>query len=124
MVDSTARVVIAGLPPLLRDLLEHEFELRPGYRVVRTSDELNGLAEAVDEEQPDYLVVPLDGTELPPACKELVSSRARVKLIAVEERQGGARLIWLRPTSCDFEDLPPKELIARIEEVAAQSTRG
>jgi hypothetical protein len=122
--ESAARVLIVGLPPLLRDLIEHEFAARPGYDVVRTYEGFEHLAETVDAEEPDYLVVPLEGSDLPPACRELINARSRVKLVGVEEQQGGARLIWLCPQTYDFEDLSPRELITRIEEVAAQSARG
>jgi len=114
-------VLIVGLPRLLRELFEHAFAERPGYTLVPARDGLERLAESVEAERPDYVVVPLDGEDLPQECRELLDERARVKVIGVEEVRGHARLVRLRPTARQLDDVPPHELVERIEEVVAEA---
>jgi DNA-binding response OmpR family regulator len=118
--NDEVRVLIVGLPHFLQELFEKAFA-EHSYTLVSARDGLEQLAKSVETEQPDYVVVPLEGGELPAACRELLAARGRVKLLGVEERYGHARLIRLLPSVREFEDAAPHELVARIEEVAADA---
>lgn len=115
--------MIVGLPHLLQELFEKAFA-EHRYTLVPTHDGLEQLAESVEAERPDYVVVPLEDGELPAVCHELLAARGRVKLLGVEEREGHARLIRLLPSVRVFKDAAPHELVARIEEVAAEPAAG
>jgi hypothetical protein len=121
VAEDDVRVLIVGLPRLLRELFEQAFGERPGYTLVPAHDGLERLAEAVEAERPDYVVVPLEGAELPRECTELLDERARVKVIGVEEVKGHARLVRLRPSARELDDVPPHELVERLEEVATEA---
>ena len=118
--NDEVRVLIVGLPHFLQELFEKAF-VEHSYTLVPTRAGLDQLARSVETEEPDYVVVPLEGGELPPACRELLAARGRVKLLGVEERDGHARLIRLLPSVRVFEDAAPHELVSRIEELAADA---
>ncbi len=81
--------------------------------VGRTSslDELVDLARATD---PDVVIVGLHDDELPPACLELLLERPRVKVLAIEERAGRARLYELRPEQVEIGEVSPDEVVDTI----------
>jgi hypothetical protein len=119
MPEDELRVVIVALPLLLRELFEKAFEERPHYRLLR-ADGIDELAELVETERPDYVVVPLEHDRLPDACQKLLDERARVKVLGIGEREGRALLIKLRPIEHDLDDAAPHELVRRLEEVSAE----
>jgi hypothetical protein len=119
MAEDQVLVVIVALPLLLRELFEKAFEERPHYRLLY-ADDLDELAEVVETERPDYVVVPLEDDRLPDACQKLLDERARVKVLGVGERKGRALLIRLRRVERDLDDAAPHELVRRLEEAAAE----
>jgi hypothetical protein len=115
------RVLIVGLPRLLRELFAQAFDELPGYTLVPATDGIDRIAETVESARPDYVVVPLEGGELPAPCTSLLKARARVKLIGVQGQGGHARLFGLEPTMHSLDDVPPHELVRRIEAIAAEA---
>jgi hypothetical protein len=115
------RVLIVGLPRLLHELFEKAFAEHPGFTLVPACNGLDRIADSVEAVRPDYVVVPLDGEQLPLACRTLLQSHARVKVIGVQEQHGHARLFRLQPTERPLDDVPPHELVRRIEEIAAEA---
>lgn len=112
-------MLLVALPRLLRELLEKAFAERPHYRLLR-ADSLDGLAETVEAERPDYIVAALEDDDLPAACRQFLDDRARVEVLGIGEREGNALLIRLRPTEREVKDTTPRELVRLLDTVRAE----
>ena len=89
--------------------------------VGRTSslDALVDLARATD---PDVVIVGLHDDELPAACVEMLLEHPRVKVLAIEERAGRARLYELRPEQVEIGEVSPDEVVDTIRAAILRPT--
>lgn len=82
--------------------------------VVGNAASLAQLRELALATEPDVVIVGLHDDELPESCVDLLLERPRVKVLAIEERAGQARLFELRPEQVEIGEVSPDEVVATI----------
>ena len=98
--------------------------------VVRTNDmgvvgstSLDELLDTARASTPDVVIVGIDAHNgLPDACLELLLERPRVKVLAIEEHGGTARLYELRPERVEIGDVSPDEVVESIRAAVLRPT--
>src|SRR4051794_18017732 len=82
--------------------------------VVGSAVTLDRLRDTALETHADVVIVGLHDRELPAICVELMLERPRVKVLAIEERAGQARLYELRPEQVEIGEVSPDEVVHTI----------
>lgn len=121
MKGGVVRVLIVGLSKLVGEMLEASFAKRPGTKLVGAAERLDDLSDRIRDTNADVVIVRLEHSRLPPACREFMWDRARVKLLGVEETDGSARLYRLLPDITELGDVPPEELADLVETLAVSA---
>ena len=89
------RVLVANRPRLMRDLVVATIADQPDIEVVGEVLDEDRLTEAVDESQPDVLIVALDTPEKRTAqCGFLLGRYPRMRILAIEPEQNRAIHYW------------------------------
>lgn len=120
MSDDPIRILIVGMPRLLRELVERAVSEQTGMEVVATSAELAAFGETVAATRPEFAIVPADNGELPLDCRDFFRERARVKVIGIGPIDGHAYLYKLCPERVALGEISPDDVVAAIR--AASST--
>jgi hypothetical protein len=116
--DKRIRVLVLGLSRLVETLVAAAFEDAHEVEIVasRTLDE---LSDAIRDSRPDFIVVPLDGTELPPEAQQFLAEQAHVRVLGVEETNGRAYMYELVTEATEIRDAAPVDLLTAIRLVSA-----
>jgi DNA-binding NarL/FixJ family response regulator len=90
--------------------------------VVGRTSLLADLPNLARETDPDVVIVGLHDGDLPPECRELLLERPRVKVLALEESAGHARLYELRPERVEIGEVSPDEVVETIRAAVLRPT--
>src|SRR5215469_4377592 len=89
------RVLVANRPRLMRDLVLATISEQPDIEVLGTIDDESRLVAAVQELQPDFVIVALDDPQQRPAiCDHLLIHHPLVKVLAVAADQDDSVFFW------------------------------
>jgi DNA-binding NarL/FixJ family response regulator len=102
----TIRVLVANRPRLMRELVMATIADQPDIEIVGEVQEESGVREAVDQTQPDFLIVALDSQDrLPEFCQSVLESHPQIKIIAIAPDRNSSVFYWasLRVQSNEIE---------------------
>jgi hypothetical protein len=89
------RVLVANRPRLMRDLILSTIADQPDIEVVGEVQDESVLAEAIDESQPDVLILALDGSDERPAqCGFLLGRYPQMKILALAPEKNRGVFYW------------------------------
>jgi hypothetical protein len=117
-LDRRIRVLVLGLSNLVEAMVTRAFEDAEEVEIV-VSHTLGELTQSIHETQADFVVVPLDGSDLPPEAQRFLGEQAHVRVLGVEETDGRAYMYELVAEATEIEDAAPVDLLAAIRSVAA-----
>jgi DNA-binding NarL/FixJ family response regulator len=103
------RIVLAGLQPLLHDILRGIVSGEADMAVVGEADEPDALPLLVRGVLPDVVIMGLAGEEVPQICEELVHRHPSMKVLGIGP---DARHAWL------YEIRPHREVIGKVSHEA------
>jgi hypothetical protein len=107
------RVLLVDLPLLLRDLIERALRSE-GIHPVGVAREVSQLAVAIQEADPDYVIVGMVDGGLPVECDGLFRARSRPRVFGVEPEDGSMALFELQPARTPLGQVSPSELVAAL----------
>jgi hypothetical protein len=115
--DQRIRVLVLGLSKLVEAMVAAAFEDADEVEIVvwRSRGELK---RAIHETRADFVVVPVDGADLPPEAQRFLDEQAHVRVLGVEETDGRAYMYELVAEATEIEDAAPVDLLAAIRSVA------
>jgi DNA-binding NarL/FixJ family response regulator len=89
------RVLIANRPRLMRELLMATISDQPDIEIVGEIQEESAIGNAVDQTQPDFLIVALDRHDrLPNFCQSILQSHPEIKIIAIAAERNSTVFYW------------------------------
>ena len=95
MLVKRVRVLVANHPRLMRELVLAVIADQPDIEVIGELQDENGLAEAVEEAQPDILILALDDADKRVAqCGFLLGRYPQMKILALAPEQNRGVLYW------------------------------
>jgi DNA-binding NarL/FixJ family response regulator len=105
----TLRILVVGLPRLVREMIERSLAAQPDMEV------LGGR----DSDSPDFVVCGLDFPWLPDQYRELLEEQPRARVLGIEAAGGHAYLYELRPQRVAIGEVSPDDIVAAIRTTAA-----
>jgi len=89
------RVLVANRPRLMRELVMATISDQPDIEVVGEIQEESDIQAAVDQTQPDFLIVALDDQDrLPGFCQSILQSHSQLKIIAIAPDRNSTIFYW------------------------------
>jgi len=102
----TIRVLVANHPRLMRELTMATISDQPDITIVGEVKEESALLSAVEQTQPEFLIVALEeSNRLPEGCLSILQKHPKLKIIAIRSDRNIAMFYWtsLRVESDQFE---------------------
>lgn len=94
-VMKTIRVLVANHPRLMRELTMATISDQPDITIVGEVKEESELLSAVEQTQPDFLIVALDeSNRLPEKCVSILHKHPELKIIAIRSDRNIAMFYW------------------------------
>lgn len=89
------RVLVANRPRLMRELVTATIADQPDIEVIAEIEDESGVENAVDQTQPDFLIVALDRHDrLPEFCQSILQKHPQIKLIAIAPNRNTTVFYW------------------------------
>ena len=116
--DEPIRLLVIGLSTLVRELIE---SAKADDIVLMDAAASADLVDAIRHAQVDFVLLPLDGSELPSTVKRYLSDQAHVRVIGVHEADGRAIMYQLVPEARELGEVTPTGLLDEIRRTPAYS---
>lgn len=117
------RVVLAGLPRMLENILSARLSAEPDVEVFVCSEEGGQVAEALERYHPEVLITDEDRSELARALDSISTAEPSLKLFAVSQAGRNTSLYELAPVRRDLGELSPSALVRSIFESIGRTDR-
>jgi DNA-binding NarL/FixJ family response regulator len=120
---STTRVVLAALPPLLRDIVRATLNRDPDIQVVTEIDHADAAGVAIDRADAHVAIVgvaPNEWTALGTIVRRLLASHAHLTIIALASDARSGYVYRLEPRGIAIDDISPSSLVRAIHARAAE----
>jgi DNA-binding NarL/FixJ family response regulator len=89
------RVLVANRPRLMRELVTATIADQPDIEVVAEVEDESGVEAAVDQIQPDFLIVALDKRDqFPEYCQSILQKHPQIKIIAIAPDRNTSVFYW------------------------------
>ena len=89
------RVLVANRPRLMRELVISTISDQPDIEIIGEVQEESGIVSAVDQTQPDFLIVALNRRDrLPEYCQVILQSHPQIKIIAIAPERNSTVFYW------------------------------
>ncbi|MBZ5500771.1 MAG: hypothetical protein LAN59_00830 [Acidobacteriia bacterium] len=89
------RVLVANRPRLMRELVMATISDQSDIEIVGEIHEESEIASAVEQTQPDFLIVALEQHDrLPEFCQSILQSHPQVKIIAIAPDRNSSVFYW------------------------------
>jgi DNA-binding NarL/FixJ family response regulator len=89
------RVLVANRPRLIRELVMATISDQSDIEIVAEIEEESEIAGAVDDTQPDFLIVALERHDrLPEFCQSILQSHPQIKIIAIAPDRNSTVFYW------------------------------
>ena len=89
------RVLVANRPRLMRELVIATISDQPDIEIVGEVQEESGIGSAVDQTQPDFLIVTQDRHDrLPDFCESILRSHPQIRVIAIASDRNSTVFFW------------------------------
>jgi len=92
-----ARILLLGMPRILRDLIRSIVDRQPDMRVVGELEDGHIDLRRVERPRADFVIVGLHDSDLPDVCDRLLRHRPETKIVGVSQEGRRAVLYELRP---------------------------
>lgn len=111
-MDHAVRVVVANQPRLMRELVLETVRHQPDIEVIAEIQDESDIECAVDEGNPDFLIVALNESDRYPAiCDVLLRRYPQMKVLALAAERNISLFLW----ACfDIRSLPVESSEAGI----------
>lgn len=113
------RILLVDMPRLAREMIDAAIAAQNDMRVVATTADPAELAAAAGTVRPSFVIVGLDGDELPAEALALFDEQPRLKVLGLEADAGRAYLWQLRPEKRPLGELSPAAVVEVIRGEAA-----
>ena len=92
---NSIRVLVANRPRLMRELLLATISDQPDIEIVGEVQDESGVGGAVDQTQPDFLIVALERQDrLPDFCQTVLRNHPQIKIIAIASDRNSTVFYW------------------------------
>ena len=89
------RVLVANRPRLIRELILATIADQPDIEVVGEVQNEADIAVAVEQQQPDFLIIAMDNPRFrPPVCDMLLEKFPRMKILALAPERNSSVFYW------------------------------
>ncbi len=122
----TTRIVLVGLPRILREIVEHALHDEPDMAVigaVPTLDELDAALAALGALEPDVLVVALGAESEAPRLDRFLYAMPRLACLAIAGDARRAFLYELHPRATPLRDVSQDGLVQAIRSIQQVGAR-
>jgi DNA-binding NarL/FixJ family response regulator len=116
------RILLVDVSRLTRELVERAVAHAEDMGVVGTATADAELDELAASTHADVLIVGLHDSGLPPSCVDVLMEHPRMKVLAIEERAGRARLYELRPEQVEIGEVSPDDVLETIRSALLRPT--
>jgi DNA-binding NarL/FixJ family response regulator len=108
------RILLLGVTTMLGELVRGIVAADQRLRVVGVLDDPAKLIDISRRRRADVVVVPIEGEELPAACRELLQARPRTRIVGLVEH-GRVGVLWeMCPSRTAIGELSPASLRAAL----------
>ena len=111
---SQIRILVAGLPGLLYDIVRELIERQDDMTIVGRAPGRCDLAEAVREARADVAILGCDEAELATVARRLRAGRPRLRILAIAGDGRSAVVAEADGARAVLEDVSPAGLVAGI----------
>jgi DNA-binding NarL/FixJ family response regulator len=116
-----ARILLLGMPRILRDLIRSIVDRQPDMRVVGEIDDDRVELRRVQRSRADFVIVGLRDSDLPDVCDRLLRQRPDTKIVGVSQEGRRAVLYELRPHAQPLGEMSSQIL---LDVIRRGGTRG
>jgi DNA-binding NarL/FixJ family response regulator len=113
------RILLVGLPQMVRDMLEHAIGEQPDMALVGAAERAK-LFELTRAAEPSFVIVDAEDDSLPDDCRRLLAERPCLRVLGVESRAGQATLFELRPSRIVIGAVSPTDIVEAIRAAAGR----
>ena len=110
------RVVLAGMPRMLREIVCALVREQPDMLIVAESETTNDLYALARFTRADVLILGAEGNELPAIGRRVVNRVPHLKVLAVGAEGRHVWLYELRPHEQLIGEISPEQLVAAIRD--------
>jgi DNA-binding NarL/FixJ family response regulator len=110
-------VLLAQLPPVVREILEGVFADQADIRVVGAVNGPVELLVAAGQTEADVVILEMDDTELPGVASHLLDQYPRLKILTVTADGRRMFLYQLRPQLVSLGEMEPHRLLQTIRTI-------
>lgn len=110
------RVVLAGMPRMLRDVFSQVLADQPDMEVVGDLTDIIDLRAVAGQTRSDVAILGLHDSGFPGICTHLLDEHPRLKILGVTPDGRRAYLYELRPSKIPVGDVSPAGVLAAIRE--------
>jgi hypothetical protein len=107
------RILIAGMPQLIADVIRGTLAEQPDMQLVDDNCAVDDLLSG-QKAAPDVLIVGLDGAAIPAFCAPLLYGTPHMKVLAVSNHGLDTALYELRPHRVALGNVTPNGLVHAI----------
>lgn len=116
------RILLVDVSRLTGELVERAVAHADDMGVVGHASSLDALREAARKTHADVVIVGLRNHELPQPAVDLLLERPRIKVLAIQELDGRARLYELRPDRVEIGEVSPDDVVHTIRAALLRPT--
>jgi len=109
-----ARILLLGMPRILRDLIRSIVDRQPDMRVVGELEDDHINLRRVARPRADFVIVGLRDSGLPDVCNSLLRHRPDTKIVGVSQEGRRAFLYELRPHAQPLGEMSSHVLLEAI----------
>jgi DNA-binding NarL/FixJ family response regulator len=110
------RVVLAGMPRILRDIVSAVVKDQPDMIVVAETEATTDLYALSRMSRADVVILGASDDQMPPAGRQVVNRAPHVKVLAVGSEGRHAWLYELRPHEQRIGEVSPQDLVSAIRD--------
>jgi DNA-binding NarL/FixJ family response regulator len=112
-------ILLVDMPRLVREMIASAVAEVDDMRVVGAVSDRLELADAVRRVRPTFVVLGLDGDDLPAGCLQLFDEHPKLKVLGIESDAGRAYLYELRPEKRPLGAISPADAVIAMRQAAA-----
>jgi hypothetical protein len=109
-----ARILLLGMPRILRDLIRSIVDRQPDMRVVAEIEDDGVELRRIERPRADFVIVGLRDSDLPTVCDRLLRIRPATKIVGVSREGRRAILYELRPHAEPLGEMSQQTLLDLI----------
>jgi DNA-binding NarL/FixJ family response regulator len=111
-------ILLGVMPRMLHDVVRDVLRGEEDLRIVAESVEVDVVAEHVERERPDVVVLAAQSGSPPAVCAELLSRFPRLTVVTLEDRGERASIYTQRPIRFRIDELSGPRLVTAIRRAA------